>query len=129
VKGRFVEGDGNGLTVLNAGNQQVKLGREEIFSISRRSRTRGALLGLGIGVSAGIAVGSGRYLSTGTDLNRSESAAMGATLFGLIGTIAGGVIGIKATIYQSPGAAEKRRQKKQATTPETIGEGYRLDNN
>jgi hypothetical protein len=111
LKGEFVEADANGILLRIKFDKSMNISKGEILRISRRSGGRAALIGLGIGAGAGAGIGASGIMFKGdTGLNRSEAAAGGAVLFGLIGAAAGGIIGMDKTVYESPAARDAKRK-------------------
>jgi small nuclear ribonucleoprotein (snRNP)-like protein len=77
----------------------VQIGRTEIRRVTWRSRGRGALIGLAIGVG-GAAILVGLDSGPGGEASAQEAAEWGS-FFGLIGAAVGGAIGKERTIYDS----------------------------
>lgn len=102
INGRFVEADDTQIVLSEAKGKTEKIAKAEVRRISRKSRSRGALLGLGIGVGTGVAVGASKSITGESDISRGASASIGGMMFGFFGTVIGGVIGIPQTIYESP---------------------------
>jgi hypothetical protein len=104
LKGRFVEADTASATLL-ANGKTVRIGKDEIRRISRRSRGLGALIGMGIGAGGGIAIGANHCLVCDSGASRSGNAAGVGILLGGLGAAAGGIIGAGRTIYKEPASA------------------------
>ena len=82
----------------------IQIGRAEIRRVTWRSPARGALIGLALGAGGGAAYGAATAGSDAHDGKKrpgpGASAIEGAGILGLIGTLAGAVIGKEVTIYE-----------------------------
>jgi len=106
-KGEFVEAHANGVLLRIKSDKSINISREEILCISRRSRGRTALIGLGIGAAVGGAIGSAGIGLSGTGMKRSEGAAIYMFPLGLAGAAVGGIMGMNRTLYERPAANPK----------------------
>ena len=99
---------------FQVGQDSVTVQRPEVLRVSSRERTRrgrNALIGLGIGAAAGVAIG---VLSAASDPETTEreyplAAVGGAVLFGGVGAGVGAAIPSYPTIYRS---ARRKGQSK-----------------
>jgi small nuclear ribonucleoprotein (snRNP)-like protein len=82
----------------------IQIGRAEIRRVTWRSPAMGALIGLAIGAGGGAAYAAATAGSDSHDGNKrpgpGASAIEGGGKFGLIGTLAGAIIGKEMTIYE-----------------------------
>ena len=104
VKGAFVEADLEGVVVLVKGNTTQKLSREEIASIGKASRGKGALLGLAGGAAVGA--GMGALIGAKSHIGHGDVRALAAvTVLGIstgVGTGIGAAIGAEQTLWRAP---------------------------
>ena len=104
VKGAFVEADLEGVVVLVKGNTTQKLSREEIASIGKASRGKGALLGLAGGAAVGA--GMGVLIGAKAPIGHGDVRALAAvTVLGIstgVGTGIGAAIGAEQTLWRAP---------------------------
>ncbi|HYW70857.1 MAG TPA: hypothetical protein VE961_07480 [Pyrinomonadaceae bacterium] len=86
------------------GNRTISLGRDEVASVSKiKSRWMPPLVGLGIGLAAGIAIGSGADHPYSDDPGLGK--VVGGALGGAIGLLSGSLLSRKPgtkTIYVAP---------------------------
>jgi small nuclear ribonucleoprotein (snRNP)-like protein len=103
LTGTLRKADVRSITLVNT--SAVRIGRAEIRRVTRRSAGMGALMGLAIGAGGGAVYGAattnaaqpGEHKRPG----RGDSAIEGAGIFGLMGALAGALIGKEMTIYDS----------------------------
>ncbi len=103
LKGEFVEANENEIVLL-VKSDRVTISRQEIRRVSKKSRGKAALIGLGIGAGIGTPIGASGVLwnnSSNAGMKRSESIAAGTLMFGMAGAVAGGLIGMEKTIYEN----------------------------
>jgi len=91
-------------------NQPVEIGREAIRRVSSRAHALSALVGSGIGAAVGAAVGAATREKPAPGkkvMGRGANATEGAAMFGLMGALAGAIVGVERTIYAAgpPGPA------------------------
>ncbi|MCX6638552.1 MAG: hypothetical protein NT090_26150 [Acidobacteria bacterium] len=106
VKGKLQSAGADSLTLLGRGGKTVRVGRDDVLSVTRRSRLNGAMWGgiLGFGVGFPVGAFAGPYLtdygnpSTGVRLR--HGAALGL-LVGGIGAGIGALTGTETTVYRA----------------------------
>jgi hypothetical protein len=98
IRGQIQNVTGDALT-LNSAKGQEAFTRQEVLSLSVKKkghRGRDTLIGLGAGAAVGLVVGAvSDKQCTGWcvfEISRGEAAAIGAILFGAIGTAVGALI-------------------------------------
>lgn len=84
-------------------NEVQSLPRETLVRVTRKSRWRGALIGLGVGAALGAYLVTHDGDSLGPGETMTKLAVGGATAFGLIGAGIGAAIGTTVTLYTGHG--------------------------
>jgi hypothetical protein len=98
VRGRVTRADKEGILV-DAGKKQgtLQVANSDIVKIGRRSRGKGALIGLGVAAGVGIAAG---WMNPPLDFTRTEGGSVYGIFYGAIGAAVGAAVGVDKTIYR-----------------------------
>ena len=106
VKGKLQNAGADSLTLLGRGGKTVQAGRDDVLSVTRRSRLKGVMWGgiLGFGVGAPVGAFAGPYLTdygyppTGVRLRHGAEFGL---LVGGIGAGIGALTGTETTVYRA----------------------------
>lgn len=89
--------------LLRMGGSAVRqVSRNDILRVTKKSRSTGALWGIGIGAAVGVIGGVAQGETTVGDyyFTRGENTAISAAVFGGIGAAVGALVGRHSTVYR-----------------------------